>query len=90
MAISLPAMEKAFCLRQREGGFRSLVLRLHIDEVETRQIALRDQGPLRFEFGLALIEQSFSLRDLRLARFVGQDRDDLALEPRFRGTVEPG
>ncbi len=62
--------------KRRLGG---LVLRFPVALLEPRQRALRDQLHLRLELGLALRQHGARLRDLRLARLVGQDGDDVAL-----------
>ncbi len=69
----------ALGLGRGERRFRRLVLRLEIDEVELRQRALVDQHAARLELGLALIIERLRLRDLRLARLVGEHGDDVAL-----------
>ena len=62
-----------------ERGLGGLVLRFEIDQLEPRHGVGLDQPPLGLELDLALLEQRLGLRDLRLARLVRQDGDDVAL-----------
>jgi hypothetical protein len=63
----------------RKRRFRRSQLRFEIDQLQPRQRAVENQLALGVELGALLRDQSFRLHDLRLARFVGQDGDGLAL-----------
>ena len=74
-----------------ERRLRHLELRLEVDQLQLRQRAVHDELALGVELGALLRHHGLRLRDLRLARFVREDRDDVALlHPRAAAHAQLG